>query len=89
MTHSIAVKIRVTYSVLQDLHTLGESTNSRNKSFDSFFFFFYCPLFISYSPPMSESKHIGHSRLFILFHSFIALPLSAVSRGKEAEHLIL
>lgn len=38
---------------------------------------------------MSKSKHIGHSRLFILFHSFIALPLSAVSRGKEAEYLIL
>lgn len=32
---------------------------------------------------MPESKHIGHSRLFILFHFFIALPLSSFKRKRS------
>lgn len=38
---------------------------------------------------MPESKQAGRSRLFILFHFFLLLFLSTVSRGKEAEFLIL
>lgn len=38
---------------------------------------------------MPESKQAGYSRLFILFHFFLLLFPSTVSRGKGAEFLIL